>query len=78
MNALRHGEVQTGYAGPDGITWALVEDPEATPVLEGLHLRCGMWELPYFERLYIALHKPLNMECSRAPVSHASVLDFFS
>jgi len=78
MHALLHGEVQTGYAGLDGIAWTIMEDPEVTPVLEGLHLRCGMWELPYFERLYIALNKPMNMECSRAPVSYASVLDFFS
>ncbi len=78
LSALLHGEVQLGYAGTGGITWTVTEDPEAIPVLEGLHLRCGMWELPHFERLYIALHKPAGMECSRAPTSHASVLDFFS
>jgi 16S rRNA pseudouridine516 synthase len=78
MNAILHGEVFIGYPGPDGLVWTLEEDPEALPVLETLHLRCGMWELPYYERLYIVLNKPANMECSRAPVSHASVLDFFS
>lgn len=78
MNALLHGEVQTGYAGVGGMEWTVVEDPHTNPELEGLHLRCGLWELPYFKDLYIALNKPVNVECSRAPSSHASVLDFFS
>lgn len=78
MNALLHGEVHIGYAKPAGMEWTLVEDPNASPELEGLHLRCGMWELPYFKELYIALNKPVNVECSRSPSSHASVLDFFS
>ena len=77
MNAVRHGEVHIGYENAGEITWTSSEDPEATPVLKGLHLKCGLFSLPYHERLYIALYKPGNMECSRAPVSHASVLDFF-
>ena len=77
-NALRYGEVQLGYPSSDGMQWTIVEDEDAKPDLENLHLKCGMWDLPYHENLYLILNKPVDMECSRSPSSHTSVMDFFS
>jgi 16S rRNA pseudouridine516 synthase len=75
--AVQRGDVQLGYPGKPDPGWAVVKDPDARPDLEGLFFRMGKWELPYRLNLYLAFHKPGDVECSRAPTSHRSVLDFF-
>ena len=78
LSALRFHEVRIGYHFNGEINWTEVKDPEMKPDLGGLQLHCGMWQLPYHKTLYLALNKPADVECSRSPTSHASVLDFFS
>ncbi len=44
---------------------------------EGLWIADENCQIPYHEHLYLALHKPAGVECSRSPTHHASVFDFF-
>jgi 16S rRNA pseudouridine516 synthase len=52
-------------------------DPDAVLETAGLWLRYNGLALPVLSGLYIALHKPAGVECSRNPDAHASVFDIF-
>jgi 16S rRNA pseudouridine516 synthase len=63
---IEDGEVRIGDETPDNYR-TLVET-------EGLVLTVFDEEWVYHERLYIALNKPANFECSRKPSHHPGVL----
>lgn len=72
------GAVSYGHPKQCGtIDWIAAEDPDETPARENLHLRVHGLELPVLDKLYLALHKPGDVECSRTPDAHASVFEFF-
>jgi 16S rRNA pseudouridine516 synthase len=62
---------------PADFDWAVERDPDAVLETAGLWLRYNGLALPVLSGLYIALHKPAGVECSRNPDAHASVFDIF-
>jgi 16S rRNA pseudouridine516 synthase len=62
---------------PADFDWAVERDPDAVLETAGLWLRYNGLALPVLSGLYIALHKPAGVECSRNPDAHASVVDIF-
>ncbi len=61
-------------AGEVSIAGATVSDSRVTIETDGLQFTLfdEMWS--YREHVYIALHKPINVECSRKPSHHPGVL----
>lgn len=84
LEMLKAGAVEwahddgTGEAvDPADLAWTTATDPDTMVDTAGLWLRFNGLDLPVLPALYIALHKPANVECSRTPDAHASVFDFF-
>jgi 16S rRNA pseudouridine516 synthase len=79
LGLIDSGKVQWGRReNPAGeIVWTAAEDPLEVLETAGLWLRVDGLELPWLDKVYIAFHKPSNVECSHEPVSHISVFDFF-
>lgn len=50
-----------------------VDDPEREVTLEGLDVEVDGTSWRCREKVYLALHKPVGVECSHAPSHHASV-----
>lgn len=61
----------------EDLEWTVVTDPDTVLETEGLWLRFNGLDLPVLPGLYILLHKPAGVECSRNPDAHDSVFDFF-
>jgi 16S rRNA pseudouridine516 synthase len=62
--------IRRGEVGVDG---AAVTDPKASYTLDGLVITVGDVAWTCRERVVIALHKPIGVECSRSPSHHDSV-----
>lgn len=62
---------------PEDFAWTTERDGDTVLATQGLWLRCNGMALPVLPALYLALHKPGGVECSRKPESHESVFDFF-
>jgi len=62
--------VQAGRVAVNGQS---CHQPDASFATDGLLLTVDEQPWPYRERLYLALYKPANYECSRTPQHHASV-----
>ncbi len=75
--AVERGEVSIRYSADDEIPWTIITDPDHRPEIEGLFLCYGKWTLPCLQNLHLIFFKPGNVECSRQPTNHKSVLDFF-
>ncbi len=60
-------------AGRVAVNGQPCHQPDASFATDGLLLTVDEQPWPYRERLYLALHKPANYECSRTPQHHASV-----
>ena len=78
LGLIYSGKVEWGRPQSCGkIEWTTAEDPLEVLDTENLYLRVAGEELPYLEKVYIAFHKPGNVECSHNPASHISLFDFF-
>jgi 16S rRNA pseudouridine516 synthase len=78
LGYILSGQVSYGHPKQCGtIDWIESEDPAETPARDNLYLRVNGLELPYLDKLYLAFHKPADVECSRTPDMHASVFEFF-
>lgn len=62
---------------PQDFDWHEERDPDAKLETPGLWIRYNGLALPVLPELYLAFHKPANVECSRNPVAHESVFAFF-
>lgn len=62
--------VEQGRVQVNGVT---ADDPEAEVDVAGLQLTVEGLAWRYAEHVYLALHKPADVECSHAPTHHPSV-----
>ncbi|MFA9440513.1 pseudouridine synthase [Uliginosibacterium sp. sgz301328] len=62
---VRDGEVKIGGE--------VITDPFGEYDTDGFTFEIGEWEWRYAEKVYIALNKPLDVECSRKPKHNPSV-----
>lgn len=70
---VRQGLVEVAHGTDAAMTWRPAADPVEEVSLEGLRLRVNGAALPYREKVYLALHKPGDCECSHVPTHHRSV-----
>ncbi|MCD6024405.1 MAG: rsuA [Fibrobacteria bacterium] len=78
MGLILSGKVEWGRPASCGkIEWQEAGDPWMELETRDLWLRVDGEELPWLDKVYIAFHKPGNVECSHNPASHISVFDFF-
>ena len=80
---LRAGAVEWAHepedesVEPEDFDWATERDGDAVLETAGLWIRYNGLALPVLPALYLALHKPAGVECSRTPAAHDSVFSFF-
>lgn len=80
---LRAGAVEWAHepadesVEPEDFSWTLERDSDAVLETAGLWIRYNGLALPVLPALYLALHKPAGVECSRTPAAHDSVFSFF-
>ncbi len=67
------GLVEIGYQDGADLVWRKAELPNEALNPEGLFLRVDGLTLPYFKKMYIAMHKPVDTECSHAPSHYPSI-----
>ncbi|HEY9102938.1 pseudouridine synthase, partial [Chitinimonas sp.] len=60
-------------AGRVAVNGQPCQKPDTAFTTEGLVLTVDGHDWPWREKLYIALHKPAGVECSRSPQHHSSV-----
>jgi 16S rRNA pseudouridine516 synthase len=67
------GLVEVGYRDGESMVWQKPEEPNVALNVDGLFLRVDDLTFPYCKHLYIALHKPIDTECSHSPSHYPSI-----
>lgn len=80
---LRAGAVEWAHEPEDeniepaDFNWTTERNGDTVLSTQGLWLRCNGLALPVLPALYLALHKPAGVECSRKSEVHEPVFAFF-